>query len=54
VRATQDCFPAFGEAIEAFRRHLSVDEQQVLASLEAASQALRDAAAEVAGELTTD
>jgi DNA-binding MarR family transcriptional regulator len=49
--ATEDCFPDFGRAIEAFRRRLSVDEQQALQYLEAVSRALHDAGAELsAGE----
>jgi hypothetical protein len=48
-RATEDCFPAFGAAIEAFRRHLIADESQVLRHLEAVSQALIGATHELAG-----
>lgn len=48
VTATQDCFPTFGRAIESFRSHLAADEQRVLQSLEAVSQALVDAAADLA------
>ncbi len=47
VAATLACFPAFRLAIEAFRQHLDADEQQVLASLEATSDALRGAAADL-------
>ncbi len=45
--ATVACFPAFSRAVDSFRRHLSADEQHVLAVLEGASDALRDAAAEL-------
>ncbi len=48
-RATEDCFPAFGAAIEAFRRHLIADESQVLRHLEGVSQALIGATHELAG-----
>jgi DNA-binding MarR family transcriptional regulator len=47
VTATQDCFPAFGRAISAFRDHLAVDEQEILRILEAASAAIQAAAADV-------
>jgi DNA-binding MarR family transcriptional regulator len=48
-QATEDCFPAFGQAIQAFRRHLPVDEQDALQYFEAVSGALQDAAGELAG-----
>ena len=48
VTATERCFPAFGHAIRLFRSHLAADEQEVLRSLEAASQALQEAAADLA------
>jgi len=48
-RATEDCFPAFGAAIEAFRRHLIADESQMLRHLEGVSQALIGATHELAG-----
>jgi len=49
-RATEDCFPGFGAAIEAFRRHLTMDEPQVLRHLEEISQALVAASRELAGQ----
>ena len=45
--ATVACFPAFGRAIDSFRRHLKADEQLVLTVLEAVSDAIRDAAADL-------
>jgi DNA-binding MarR family transcriptional regulator len=47
---TEACFPQFSGAIEAFRRHLGVDEQQSLQYLEAVSGALRGAAGELAAD----
>ena len=47
-RCTEDCFPAFGAAIEAFRRHLAADEAQTLRHLEQVSQALDGAIGELA------
>jgi DNA-binding MarR family transcriptional regulator len=47
-QVTEECFPQFSGAIEAFRRHLGVDEQQALHYFEAASSALHGAAAQVA------
>lgn len=47
-QVTEDCFPQFSGAVEAFRRHLGVDEQQALRYFEAASVALRGAAGELA------
>ncbi len=46
-KATEDCFGPFGQAIDAFRRHLAVDERHVLSCLEAVSSALRDAATDL-------
>src|SRR3954451_734534 len=37
IRVTEACFAAFGVAIEAFRRQLTVDESVLLADLEAMS-----------------
>jgi len=50
VRVTEACFASFGQAIEAFRNQLSVDEATLLADLEAMSEALGRAAAELAGQ----
>ncbi len=50
VAATESCFPAFGHAIGLFRSHLAADEQEVLRSLEATSQALQEAAADLASD----
>ena len=50
LRATEGCFPSFGAAIEAFRQHLDVPEQPLLAHLEAAARALQAAAAEIAAD----
>jgi len=50
VRVTEACFASFGVAIEAFRNQLSVDEATLLADLEAMSEALDRAAAELAGQ----
>ena len=50
VRVTEACFASFGPAIEAFRRHLTVDEATLLSHLEAMSAALGEAAAELAGQ----
>ncbi len=50
VSATEKCFPAFGHAIRLFRGHLAADEQEVLRNLEATSQALQEAAADLAGD----
>jgi DNA-binding MarR family transcriptional regulator len=52
VTATESCFPAFGRAIRLFRSHLAADEQEVLRSLEAASQALQEAAADLVSDNT--
>jgi DNA-binding MarR family transcriptional regulator len=48
-RATEDCFPGFGAAIEAFRRHLSTDEDRALQHLEEIGEALIAATRELAG-----
>jgi DNA-binding MarR family transcriptional regulator len=48
ARVTEGCFAAFGVALEAFRRQLTVDESQLLAGLEAMSAALARASAELA------
>ncbi len=48
VRVTEACFAAFGLAIEAFQRQLSIDESVLLADLEAMSAALAGASAELA------
>ena len=50
VRVTEACFAAFGVAIEAFRRQLTVDESALLADLEAMSAALARASAELADQ----
>lgn len=50
VRVTEACFSSFGVAIEAFRRHLQLDEKALLAGLEAMSAALSQATAELAGQ----
>ncbi|MEO7261483.1 MAG: MarR family transcriptional regulator [Jatrophihabitantaceae bacterium] len=50
VRVTEACFAAFGAAIEAFRRQLSIDESALLADLEAMSVALARASAELADQ----
>ena len=47
VRVTEACFPSFGLAIETFRRHLEVDESELLHHLEAFSTALGRAQAEL-------
>lgn len=47
-RATEDCFPGFAAAIQAFRRHLTMDEPQTLRHLEGISQALIAATGELA------
>ena len=49
-QATEGCFPSFGAAIEAFRRHLDVPEPPLLAHLEAAARALQAAAAGIAAD----
>jgi DNA-binding MarR family transcriptional regulator len=49
-QVTEACFPQFSGAIEAFRHHLDVDEQQSLRYLEAVSGALRGAAGELAAD----
>ncbi|MDQ1741811.1 MAG: Winged helix DNA-binding domain [Pseudonocardiales bacterium] len=48
VRVTEACFATFGVAIEAFRRQLRIDESVLLADLEAMSQALARASADLA------
>lgn len=48
VTATEGCFPVFAHAISLFRSHLAADEQEVLRSLEVTSQALQEAAADLA------
>jgi DNA-binding MarR family transcriptional regulator len=48
VRVTEACFPAFQQAIEAFRSRLD-DEAALLAALESASSALTAAAEEILG-----
>jgi|GEM_PF-6449443 len=48
VRVTEGCFAAFGMAIEAFRQRLTIDEAVLLADLEAMSEALAGASAELA------
>jgi DNA-binding MarR family transcriptional regulator len=48
-RATEDCFPGFSAAIEAFRRHLSTDEDRALQQLEEIGEALIGATRELAG-----
>ena len=50
VRVTEACFAAFGVAIEAFRRQLTIDESVLLADLEAMSAALGRASAELADQ----
>jgi DNA-binding MarR family transcriptional regulator len=50
VRVTEACFASFGVAIEAFRRHLTIDEATLLAHLEAMSVALGQATAELAAQ----
>jgi DNA-binding MarR family transcriptional regulator len=45
VRATEDCYPAFGKAITAFQSQLAIPEQDLLRAFEVASTAL-DAALE--------
>jgi DNA-binding MarR family transcriptional regulator len=50
TRVTEACFASFGLAIEAFRRHLAVDETALLSHLEAMSAALGEATAELAGQ----
>lgn len=50
VTATVGCFPQFSKAVESFRRHLPVDEQEALRCFEAASTALQEAAAELAAQ----
>jgi DNA-binding MarR family transcriptional regulator len=47
VRVTEACFESFGAAIESFRRHLEVDEQDFLDHLEAASRAFERAVGEL-------
>jgi DNA-binding MarR family transcriptional regulator len=47
VRVTEACFGAFGVAIDAFRRQLSMDESVLLADLEAMSAALDRASVEL-------
>ena len=50
LRTTEACFASFGGAISAFRRHLRVDEGDLLSHLEAMSAALAQATAELAGQ----
>jgi DNA-binding MarR family transcriptional regulator len=48
-RATEACFPAFGSAIEAFRRNLPVEETALVDLLLGAAEALDAAIAELGG-----
>jgi len=50
VRVTEACFTAFDVAIEAFRRHLTLDESALIADLESMSAALARASAELADQ----
>ena len=49
VRVTEACFASFGQAIQAFRRQLTVDEAALLQHLEAMSVAIEQATEELAG-----
>jgi len=49
-QATEDCFPAFGSAIQAFRQNLDVPEPPLLAHLEATARALQAAAGQLAAD----
>jgi DNA-binding MarR family transcriptional regulator len=47
IRATEESFTSFSVAIESFRRHLEIDEPDLLQSMEAMSRALAKAMAEL-------